>query len=390
MNLLDIGLLVAIAAYGLSGFWQGFIAGLSATIGLLAGGAFGIFVVPGVLDQFADTLTTALLALFLVLACATVGQAAGSYVGARIRQSVTWRPARSLDALGGAVLSMAAVLAVAWALGYAVSGSRIPGLADAVRSSAVLDRVDRVMPDSADRTLNAFNRVVDANLFPRYLEPFTDERIAPAQPPNRQVLSSEGVQDARESVVKVIGQARCRRGIEGSGFVYAPGRIMTNAHVVAGVSNPFVIADGRRYQAEVVVFDDNHDIAVLAVSGLGVDALEFDRSGEAGDSAAILGYPENGPFDARPARIRMQQRLRSPDIYNEDVVVRQVYSLRGLVRPGNSGGPLIAPDGDVLGVIFAASVSDSRTGYALTAKQVAHDARKGRTSSAPVSSGSCA
>lgn len=390
MNLLDICLVVATLAYGLSGYWQGFVAGLSATIGLLGGGAVGIFVAPEVLDQFADTVTTALLALFLVLICATIGQALGAYVGSVIRQNVTWQPARSLDALGGAVLSMAAVLVVAWALGYAVSGARIPAVSDAVRSSTVLDRVDAVMPGSADRALNAFNRVVDSNLFPRYLEPFTTERIAPVPAPNREVLARPGVQRATGSVVKVLGQASCGRGIEGSGFVYANDRVMTNAHVVAGVSDPFVIVGDQRFRAETVLFDDDLDVAVLAVEGLDAPPLEFDKSGEPGDSAAVLGYPENGPFDARPARIRREQRLRSPDIYNDDVVLRKVFSIRSLVRSGNSGGPLISSDGDVLGVIFAASVSDGSTGYALTAEQVAADARRGRTATAPVSTGDCA
>lgn len=390
MNVLDICLLAVTVAYGLSGYWQGFIAGLSATVGLLLGGAFGIFVVPELLEQLADTLTTALLALFIVLVCATLGQGAGAYFGALVRRAVTWQPARALDALGGAVLSMAAVLVVAWALGYAVSGARIPAISDAVRSSIVLSRVDDAMPDSADRALNAFNHVVDSNLFPRYLEPFTTERIRPVRPPNKHVLARPGVQDARDSVVKVLGQARCNRGIEGSGFVYAEDRIMTNAHVVAGVSDPFVVVDGRRLQAEVVLYDPELDVAVLAVDGLSVDPLDFDRSGEPRESAAILGYPENGPFDARPARIRREQRLRSPDIYNDGVVLRQVFSVRGLVRSGNSGGPLVARDGDVLGVIFAASVSDNSTGYALTAAQVSKDARKGRTAQEAVSTGGCA
>src|SRR5699024_10361931 len=122
--------------------------------------------------------------------------------------------------------------------------------------------------------------------------------------------------------------------------------------------------------------DENLDVAVLAVDGLRDDPLEFDTTGEAGDDAAVLGYPENGPFDARPARIRREQRLRSPDIYNDGVVLRQVFSIRALVRSGNSGGPLVAKDGDVLGVIFAASVSDSTTGYALTAEQVEQNARR--------------
>lgn len=389
MNFLDVFLIIATLAYGLSGYWQGFIAGMAATIGLLIGGTIGIFVVPELLGDLSDTMTTALIALFLVLLLAVLGQAIGAYAGARIRQIVTWSSARSLDALGGAFLSMAAVLVVAWALGYAISGAKIPTVSNAVRSSAILAKVDAVMPDKADRALNAFNSLVDSNLFPRYLEPFAPEQITPIQPPDNAVLAQRGVRTARKSVVKILGQARCNRGIEGSGFVYAEDRVMTNAHVVAGVDNPFVIVGKRRMQAETVVYNPDLDVAVLAVSGLGLRPLDFDGSGTRGNSAAVLGYPENGPFDARSARIRSEQRLRSPDIYNRGSSVRQVFSLRSLVRSGNSGGPLVSAGGDVYGVIFAASVTDSSTGYALTADQVAADARKGRTAEREVSTGEC-
>lgn len=389
MNLLDLCLVLVTVAYGLSGYWQGFIAGVAATIGLLIGGALGILVVPMLLDHLAETLTTALLALFLVLLTATIGQAAGAYLGGSLRQRVTLRPARSLDALGGAVLSMAAVLVVAWALGYAVSGAQIPGVSGSVRSSAILSRVDRVMPDSADRTLNSFNDIVDSNLFPRYLEPFTAETIKPVSPPDEEVLAQRGVRRAKASVVKILGQAQCNRGIEGSGFAYAPGRVLTNAHVVAGVAEPSVMVGDRRYPASVVVYDPDLDVAVLAVKRVDLRPLDFDLTGTAGDTAAVLGYPENGPFDARASRIRAKQRLRSPDIYDRGAIVRQVFSVRGLVRSGNSGGPLVSADGDVLGVVFAASVSDSSTGYALTARQVAEDARRGQAATRAVSTGAC-
>ena len=214
--------------------------------------------------------------------------------------------------------------------------------------------------------------------------------ITAVEAPDQETLDQAGVREASDSVVKVLGQARCERGIEGSGFVYAPDRIMTNAHVVAGVSEPFVEIDGRRIRAEVVLFDPELDVAVLAVEALGVGPLEFDTRGESGQPAAILGYPENGPFDARAARIRSRIDLRSPDIYDRGEVSRQSFSVRGLVRSGNSGGPLVSADGDVLGVIFAASISDSSTGYALTAEQVAEDAEKGRSARRAVSTGECA
>jgi S1-C subfamily serine protease len=191
-------------------------------------------------------------------------------------------------------------------------------------------------------------------------------------------------------VVKILGTAQsCSRSSEGTGFVYAPGKVMTNAHVVAGVDEPEVITQDETLPAEVVVYDPDLDVAVLDVAGLDEQPLRFARDGETGDSAAVLGYPGNGPFHGEPARIRSEQRLRSPDIYGEGVVFREVFSLFAKVRPGNSGGPLMSPRGRVYGVIFAASVSDPQTGYALTADQVARDARLGRGAERPVDTGPC-
>lgn len=165
---------------------------------------------------------------------------------------------------------------------------------------------------------------------------------------------------------------------------------MTNAHVVAGVTEPTVEVDGDRLTARVVVYDPYLDVAVLAVDGIDRTPLRFDLTGEPGQAAVVLGFPENGPFDARAARIRSQINMRSPDIYDQGQHIRQAFAIRGLVRSGNSGGPLVSTDGSVLGVIFAASVTDSSTGYALTANQVAAVAARGRATSDRVGTGACA
>ena len=390
MNSLDVILLLILFAYAVSGYVQGFVVNLVATVGLLAGGLLAIAVVPRLLAGGQPTLSSSLLALALVVGAAAIGQAVGTYVGTDLRSGLTSRPLRWVDAVGGAALSMVAVLAASWALGYSVSGTSIPYLSTASRSSTILAHVDDVMPGAASDALRAFNKTLDANLFPRYIDPFEDERITAVDPPDDATLRQPGVRQASESVVKIIGQASCDRGVEGSGFVYAPGRIMTNAHVVAGVDEPFIDVNGRRTRANVVLFNPRLDVAVLATGDLGLDPLNFDTSGKAGDDAAILGYPQNGPFDARAARIRGELTLRSPDIYDRGEHMRKTYSVRGLVRSGNSGGPLISNDGGVLGVIFAASVTDSSTGYALTASQVANAADRGAAASSRVDTGPCA
>ena len=165
---------------------------------------------------------------------------------------------------------------------------------------------------------------------------------------------------------------------------------MTNAHVVAGVRKPDVLVGDREVAATVVYYNPDIDVAVLAVDGLRGKQLRFEQQASPRQPAAVLGYPQDGPYDVQAARIRGEQRLRSPDIYGDGTVVRQVYSLRSLVRPGNSGGPLVSSAGRVLGMIFAASVTDTDTGYALTAGQVADAAASGLTRSRGVSTGGCA
>lgn len=390
MNVLDWLLVALVLAYALSGYWQGFITGAFATSGLLLGGLFGVWLAPIALGDANPSLMVSLGALFIVILSASLGQAILQFAGSRIREKITWQPARALDAVGGALLSAVAVLLVAWALGVAVSGSRIDGITPMVRSSAVLAQVNRVLPASAGNALQAFNDVVGTSFFPRYLEPFAPERIVEVGPGPKRLLRDPDVARAADSVLKIHGTNSCGRGVEGSGFLYATNRMMTNAHVVAGVSDPEVIVDDSSVNAEVVYYNPDIDVAVLALDSGDLPTLDFDDSAKAGDGVAILGYPEDGPYDVQPARIRAQQRLRSPNIYGTGTVIRDVFSLRGLIRPGNSGGPLVSSAGDVVGVVFAASVTDSDTGYALTADQVSQSAEAGLTSSTQVSTGDCA
>jgi S1-C subfamily serine protease len=166
--------------------------------------------------------------------------------------------------------------------------------------------------------------------------------------------------------------------------------MMTNAHVVAGVTSPKVIVDDNEVDAEVVYYNPDLDVAVLRVEGIDRPTIKFDRSGAPKDPGAVLGSPQDGPYDVQGARIRAEQRLRSPDIYGRGTVIREVFSVRSLIRPGNSGGPLVSADGRVYGVVFAASVEDKSTGYALTADQVAAAGVKGLDADSPVATGRCA
>ena len=389
MNVLDWCLVALVGIYALSGYWQGFITGACATAGLLLGGLGGIWVAPLALGDAAPSLWVSLGALFIVIVSASLGQALFQYAGAKVRDRITWQPIRAVDAVGGSLLSAVAVLLVAWALGVAVSGTRIGAITPMVRDSTILAKVDQTLPSDSGQVLQAFNNVVGTTFFPRYLEPFAPERIVAVKPGDPRMLTDPDVVVAQSSVVKVRGANGCGSGVEGTGFFYAPGRLMTNAHVVAGVTRPEVEVGGTSVTASVVLYDEDLDIAVLSLPDTGTPHLALDAEVEPRDAVAVLGYPEDGPYDVQSGRVRAEQRLRSPDIYGEGTVIRQVFSLRALIRPGNSGGPIVTSGGDVAGMVFAASVSDQDTGYALTADQVAESAAAGVTRQAPVDTGTC-
>jgi S1-C subfamily serine protease len=390
VNVLDWALVVIVVLYAVSGYWQGFITGAFATVGLLVGGLLGVWLAPTALGDATPSIMVSLAAVFIVILCASLGQAVFQVGGARIRDKIRWQPVRALDAVGGAALSAVAALLVAWALGVALSGSGLRGITPLVRDSKVLAEVNRILPAEASSKLSAFNDVVGTTFFPRYLEPFAPERIVPVPPGPHRLLTDPDVQRAAADVVRIRSTNRCHQGIEGSGFVYAPDRVMTNAHVVAGVSNPVIDIHGSSEPATVVYYNPALDVAVLSVpTGTVSRPLRFGSAG-AGDGVAILGFPQNGPYDVQVARVRADQRLRSPDIYGHGTVIRDVLSLRGLIRPGNSGGPVVDSAGHVVGVVFAASVTNGDTGYALSSQQVAQAAAQGRAASRRVSTEGCA
>jgi S1-C subfamily serine protease len=393
VSFLDIVLAIAALSFAAAGFRQGFIVGALSFAGFLVGGLAGISFAPSLVASFDEGVGQALLAIMLVLGLATVGQLLGSLLGGYLRDFVTWHPARVVDATAGALLGVMSLLIVSWFVGSAVASASIPTLTSEVRQSRILASVDRVMPERADAIYRSLSQVLDRNGFPQVFAPFVNERIVPVDPPDQRVLSSRAVRTARGSIVKILGTAEsCSRQIEGTGFVYARQRVMTNAHVVAGVRRPTVQVGGQGtpLAARVVVFDADRDIAVLYVPSLEAPALDFDYTGERRDPAVVAGFPRNGPFRADAARIRDEINARGPDIYDTGQVVRQVFSLLAEVEPGNSGGPLLSSTGDVYGVIFAKSLEDPNTGYALTADEVRGDAAAGRRSVDRVATGPCA
>ncbi|MBQ0985420.1 MarP family serine protease [Streptomyces sp. F63] len=398
MNVLDVLLLLAAVWFAVVGYRQGFVVGILSVIGFLGGGLIAVYLLPVIWDRLTDRsppgTAAVVAAVVIVIVCASVGQAFTTHLGNKLRRHITWSPARALDATGGALVNVVAMLLVAWLIGSALAGIALPPVGKEVRNSKVLLGVEQVIPDAADNWFSEFGSVLAQNGFPQVFSPFANEPITSVEPPDPKLVNSPVVARAQRSIVKVLGTAdSCSKVLEGTGFVFAPNRVMTNAHVVGGVDEPTVQigGEGRLYDATVVLYDWERDIAVLNVPGLGAPALEFaEQDAERGDDAIVAGFPENGGFDVRAARVRSRIQADGPDIYHRGTVSRDVYSLYTLVRQGNSGGPLLTADGRVYGVIFAKSLDDEDTGYALTVDEVREDVRRGRTAEQTVDSQGCA
>ena len=391
-DLLDLILVVLLIAFGVAGYRQGFIIGVLSFAGFIGGGAIGALFGP----HIARAITTnsawqAIVAILVVFLAAMIGQLLASAVGVAVRSRLTWRPATFVDAIGGAVVSVISVLLIAWLIGSAVAYAPFPAISRQVNNSALLRTVDRLMPAEAAVMFSDFRSLLESGPYAQVFGALGAEGALAVGPPNPAVVDAAGVGAAKLSIVKVEGVASsCQERIEGSGFVYAPNHVITNAHVVAGVTGgPDVFTNQGELKARVVLYDPQRDIAVLYVPGLNAGALRFASQARIGANAVVAGYPLDGGFTTAAARVGGIEEATSPDIYQTATVTRQIYSIRAVVKPGNSGGPLLAPNGEVYGVVFAAATSVPDTGYALTATEVQSDAAAGQGATASVSTQGC-
>jgi len=392
-TLIDLALVALMLVFALNGYRQGFVIGLLSFVGFFGGALIGLQLGPLIAENFADDPMRVLVSLAAVFGLAAAGQAVAGFVGARLREAIIHPGARRLDDLGGAVVSIIAVLLVVWLVAAPLGSSSLPLLARSVRSSAILGTVDRVMPDSAKALSDSLRRTVDNRGFPAVFDGLSPTRVRGVDAPDSALANSRVVQASRQSVVKVLGTApSCSRRIEGSGFIYSPEHVMTNAHVVAGTRSSTVEINGsRRLQGKVVVYDPQRDLAVIYVPGLSGPVMPFSKQGGGtGSDAIVLGYPLDGPYDAQSARVRDRREITGPDIYESGKVTREVYTIRGLVRSGNSGGPMVAPNGEVLGVIFAAAADNTEVGFAITADEASSVAIAGKQRTSATSTGDCA
>jgi S1-C subfamily serine protease len=373
---LDWIVLGVVAFTALLGLWQGFVISALSAAGVIGGGLIGARVAPHLLPDGAESPYTPLVALVGAAGFAVLFEIFGSSIGLAIRRRLPTGPLRTADSAGGLGFGALAGLALVWIA--AAVALQLPGqreLRHEVQRSAVLRELNELVPPQ--RALRALARV---DPFPSIAGP-----APPVGRPDASVLRQPGVRQAAPSVVRVLGTA-CGLGVSGSGWVAGNGVVVTNAHVVAGQDDTTVdSAGGPPLPAQAVAFDARNDLAVLRVGRLNAPPLE-QAEPRAGSSAAVLGYPENGPLTAKPARVGRTTVVLSVDAYGRGPVPRRITSLRGQVRPGNSGGPLLDPSGRVVGTLFAARV-EGGAGYAVPPDVVDNALAAAR--GGPVSTGDC-
>ncbi len=376
MTKVDLGAILFCGLTAFIGWRKGLVASALSVAGIVLGAWLGSRLGPELLEGGADSPYTPLAALAGAAVGAIVLETMGTLAGSAVRARMLAPRLRSVDALGGIVLGAFAGLALVWVVGaVALLWPDQTELRSGAQGSFVLRRLNEVV--SPRELLNALGRV---DPFPAITGP-----AAPAQPPDPRLASHPAVQQAAESVVRVLGTA-CGIGVEGSGWVAAPGLVVTAAHVVAGQEDTLVALDsGGRFTAQPVAFDPHNDVAVLRVNGLSLPALRLVEP-QPGAAVVVIGFPENGPLTETPGRIGRTAIVPSEDAYGRGPILRAITALSGSVRHGDSGAPAVDADGAVETTVFAAR-RGSRAGFGVPSSSVRHALDH---AGAPVSTGGCA
>jgi S1-C subfamily serine protease len=392
VNLLDGIIILAALVYAFTGFRNGAVVGVLSLLGFFAGAILGAQLAEPLGSHLAHGRAQVPVAIVCVLFLAMIGQLLGTWIGTRLKQRFVRNVGRQVDAGVGALLGVLSVLLVAWMIAVPLASSPYPSLASEASQSRIVRGVNDAMPDDMRALYGKLRGFLDQSGFPPVFGDLPSTTIVNVPAPSSLTPAEKRqVHIAAQSTFKIYGQApSCGRGIEGSGFVVSPHHLMTNAHVVAGTRQVSVVVGDRQVAATVVRYDPERDVAVLDVPDLTAQALHYARSpAETNDPAVVMGFPQDGPLNVQAARVRARTTVSGSDIYGNSGVHREVYSIRSLVRSGNSGGPLLAANGRVLGIVFATDLRSSDTGYVLTAAEVASDFQKARNATAPVGTGGC-
>lgn len=388
MNLLDAIIIVLVILAAWNGFRRGAALQISTYLGLLGGLLVGALLAPKAANLASSPLAQAGLALVVMLGLAALGDALGWAIGTRVWVAARRTVLGTVDSVAGTGVAVVAVLVAVWFLGWNLANGPFPSLSSEVRGSAIVRGLDHVFPRPPSlfaevrQLLNRFG-------FPEVFEGLPPAPAGPVQGPTKGQAAAIA-KKVEGSMVRIVGQA-CNAIQEGSGFVIAPNYVITNAHVVAGVRSPRVQPqNGTSEDGTTVLFNPRMDVAILRVDVQPGPALSLDGSDVGrGTKGAVLGYPGGGPLTVGTAAVRRDLDASGRDIYGRSVVQRDVYELQATVRPGDSGGPFVLSDGDVAGVVFAASTTDSSIGYALTTPQIIPLVREAQGKTRPVSTDDC-
>ncbi|MFN2518701.1 MAG: MarP family serine protease, partial [Jatrophihabitantaceae bacterium] len=337
MNILDAIIIVAAIAYGISGFRNGAVVGLFSMIGFFGGAVAGAQLAEPLGSRVADGRAQIPVAIICVLFAAMIGQLIGVWAAGHVRTHIVKDGSvQKVDSSVGSALGVVSVLLVAWMVAVPLASSPYPSLSSAAVHSRIVRGVNDVMPKDVRSLYSSMRSFLNQSGFPPVFGDLPQTRIVKVAPPDATLSPAFAAQvtKARASIFKIYGDApSCNRGIEGSGFVYERHRMITNAHVVAGTSRVGVRVDGQTLPATVVTYDPERDIAVLAVPGLNAPPLRFSPAPAAsGAPAVVLGYPADGPFTIRSARVRSRDTVSGKDIYGNGNVRRNIYSVYAVVR----------------------------------------------------------
>jgi S1-C subfamily serine protease len=388
-RLLDVLLILLFLVYLGEGWRNGFARSVATIAGIVIGGLAAFFAIPFVAQlipaPFWRTVITVAIGVALLVGGHAAGNAIGRAIRGRIRETALSVPDRVFGALANLITSALVTALIAGSVG----ALGIPFLSTAISGSWVLRGIETLTPAPVDAALARLRSVVLEEGLPTIGEALGGVSTSPGLPDVD--TGTDALAAAARSVVRISGNAyACGQNQSGTGFVVAKDRIVTNAHVVAGVPEPVVEApNGQALDARVVYFDPEDDLAVVAVLGLDVKPLDLSQELDVGDDAVVDGYPFGGPFQTGPAEVLAISTEQIEDIYGTDTSAREVYSLAARVNPGNSGGPLLTTKGDVAGVVFARSASDDDLGYAMTNTELAPVVDKAAGFSEAIQPGSC-
>ena len=388
LTILDLLLVVALLSYLIHGLRNGFLVTLGGIAGFAAGAVapfVSVTIVRGLVEDSGWRLTAIVATAVLLM---IVGNGLGTMIGRRIRSVVPFSPLRAADRLVGGGVNVVVSALVMSMLAFSIGALGVPFVSQQLAESKVIRFIDGVTPMPVKASMAQLRSAVIGEGIPTLLDGFGQSQ--PVAVPDTST-DTPALNKAAASVLKIAGTAyQCGQNQTGTGFVVAPGRVVTNAHVVAGVDEPVVeTPGGRALPGRVVYFDSQHDLAVVAVDGLRSEPLALAADLPSGSAAAFAGYPHGGPFQSKPATVQDIATVLVPDIYGKNASPEDVYRLAGDVQPGNSGGPLLTMDGQVAGVVFAKATTESSLGFAITMNDLSPVAAQAPGLGSAVSSGQC-